>query len=124
MKFFPAVLSLCGLALAGCGDDRPIVDMKGVDQQRYEQDVAECREIADQVGVGNSAASGGLLGAIGGAAVGAAVGAVTGSPGTGASIGAAGGGAGGVFQGARSGQTKQERVLRNCLKGRGYRVLD
>lgn len=124
MKRRAAALALCGLTLAGCASDEPIVDLKGVDQQRYAQDVAECREIADQVGVGGSAAGGGALGALGGAAVGAAIGAVTGNPGRGASIGAAGGGTGGVIKGTQRGYDKQERVLRNCLKGRGYKVLD
>ncbi len=124
MMRLATLLAALGLTLAGCGSDQPIVDMKGVDEQRYAQDVAECREIADQVGVAGSAAGGGMLGALGGAAVGAAIGAVTGSPGRGASIGAAGGGAGGVVKGTQSGHNKQERVLRNCLKGRGYKVLD
>lgn len=124
MNRLAALFAASGLTLAGCGGDQPIVDMKGVDEQRYAQDVSECRDIADQVGVSGSAAGGGVLGALGGAAVGAAIGAVTGSPGRGASIGAAGGGAGGVVKGTQSGYSKQERVLRNCLKGRGYRVLD
>jgi hypothetical protein len=114
------VLALCA---AACSSD-PIVDMKGVDEARYRQDLAECRQYTDQVDVARSAAGGAMLGAAGGAAVGAVVGAITGRPGTGAAIGAGGGGTSGLFGGGVSGEKKKERVVRNCLRGRGYHVLD
>jgi outer membrane lipoprotein SlyB len=118
-------LTLLALMLlaAGCASD-PIVDMKGVDQERYRQDLAECRDYADQVDVARSAGGGALLGAAGGAAVGAVIGAITGSPGTGAAVGAGGGGTSGLFAGGAGGQRKKERVVRNCLRERGYPVLD
>jgi outer membrane lipoprotein SlyB len=109
--------------LAACSSD-PIVDMKGVDEAKYESDLDECRAYADQVSVGRSAAGGGLFGGAAGAAVGAAVGAVTGRPGTGAAIGAAGGGTSGLIGGGASGSNKKDKVVRNCLRGRGYSVLD
>ena len=111
------------VALAGCTSD-PIVDTKGVDPARYQADLVECRQYAEQVSVAGNAAGGGLLGGAAGAAVGAAVGAVTGNPGTGAAVGAAGGGTSGVIGGTARGVSKQERVVRNCLRGRGYSVLD
>jgi hypothetical protein len=121
MRTLPvAVLALCA---AACSSN-PIVDMKGVDQERYQQDLAECRQYADQVDTARSAGGGALLGAAGGAAVGAVVGAITGSPGTGAAVGAGGGGTSGLFAGGASGEKKKQRVVRNCLKGRGYSVLD
>jgi outer membrane lipoprotein SlyB len=115
-----AILALC---TAACSSD-PIVDMKGVDQERYSQDLAECRQYADQVDVARSAGGGALLGAAGGAAVGAVVGAITGSPGTGAAVGGGAGGTSGLFAGGASGVNKEQRVVRNCLRGRGYHVLD
>jgi hypothetical protein len=114
------ILALCA---AACSSD-PIVDMKGVDQERYEQDLAECRQYADQVDVARSAGGGALLGAAGGAAVGAVVGAITGRPGTGAAVGGGAGGTSGLFAGGVSGENKKERIVRNCLRGRGYSVLD
>jgi hypothetical protein len=117
---FVAVLALCA---AGCSSD-PIVDMKGVDEERYQQDLAECRQFADQVDVARSAGGGALLGAAGGAAVGAVVGAITGRPGTGAAVGGGAGGTSGLFAGGVRGENKKERVVRNCLRGRGYSVLD
>src|SRR5690606_39285529 len=45
-----AVLVVVALALAACARSyEPIVDMKGVDQARYQQDLAECRAYAEQV---------------------------------------------------------------------------
>jgi outer membrane lipoprotein SlyB len=114
------ILAFCA---AACSSD-PIVDMKGVDQERYQQDLAECRQYADQVDIARSAGGGALLGAAGGAAVGAVVGAITGSPGTGAAVGGGAGGTSGLFAGGVSGANKKERIVRNCLRGRGYSVLD
>lgn len=117
------LIALAVLVAGGCASD-PIVDMKGVDGTKYQQDLAECRQYADQVDVASGAGTGALLGAGAGAAVGAVVGAITGAPGTGAAIGAAGGGTSGLFGGGASGYSKKERVVRNCLRGRGYSVLD
>ena len=118
------ILALCA---ATCSSG-PIVDMKDVDEERYERDLAECRQYADQVDVARSAGGGALLGAAGGAAggaaVGAVVGAITGSPGTGAAVGGGAGGTSGLFAGGAGGANKKERVVRNCLRGRGYSVLD
>ncbi len=111
--------------LAGCADTyRPIVDRQGVDPSAYERDLAECRDYARRVDPAASAAKGGLLGGAVGAAVGAVVGALTGNVGRGAAIGAAGGATGGVIRGGIRGGARQKRVVRRCLRGRGYRVLD
>lgn len=117
-------LSLSILTLAwGCGSTpgKPIVDMKGVNQYQYEQDLEECSAYADEVNVAGKA--------VGGAAAGAAVGAAVGviwdghngnSPGRGAATGAVVGGAGGTG----SGLNERSGVIKNCLRGRGYRVLN
>jgi len=120
-----AVAAILAGGLAGCADTyRPIVDSQGVNQAEYERDLAECREYARRVDPAGSAAEGGLLGGAVGAAVGAVVGALTGNVGRGAAIGAAGGATGGVLRGGIRGGARQKRVLRRCLRGRGYRVLD
>jgi outer membrane lipoprotein SlyB len=117
-----ALLPLILLA-AGCTSD-PIVDMHGVDQNKYDSDLAACREYADQVNVASGAAGGAAMGAAAGAALGAVIGAITGAPGTGAAIGAASGGATGGISGAGGGTSRQDRVVRTCLRERGYSVLD
>ena len=120
-----AAAAILAGGIAGCADTyRPIVDSQGVDQVEYERDLAECREYARRVDPAGSAAKGGLLGGAVGAAVGAVVGALTGNVGRGAAIGAAGGATGGVLRGGIRGGARQKRVLRRCLRGRGYRVLD
>jgi outer membrane lipoprotein SlyB len=73
------------LLLGACAgaDVRPIVDMKGVNEARYENDLAECQNYAK---------------------------------GAGAVIG----GAGGAYKGNES----QEAIVKKCLVGRGYKVLN
>jgi outer membrane lipoprotein SlyB len=88
------------------------------------QDVAECRQYAEQISPAGSAAKSGLIGALVGAAGGAAIGAAVGAPGTGAAIGAAAGGVGGATYGATGANQSQEDVIRNCMRGRGWRVLN
>ena len=51
---------------------------------------------------------------------GAAIGAITGNAGQGAGIGAVTGGA----ESARISDRERANVVRNCLRGRGYRVLN
>lgn len=104
--------------LAGCsGATGPIIDTKGVDMAHYQQDLAECEAYATQVSTGTAVAKG----AAGGAAVGAAIGAIAGgSAGKGAGIGAVSGGA----QSARMSDREKADVVRNCLRGRGYKVLN
>jgi hypothetical protein len=112
------------LAVAACAGGEPIIDRKGVDAARYQADLAECRQYAEEVSVARSGAGGAAMGGAAGAATGAAIGAVRGRPGTGAAVGAAGGGTSGLFAGLFRGSARQDKVVRNCLRGRGYRVLD
>ena len=100
---------------------RPLVDMKGVNDAAYEKDLQECQAYAkEQSGMGETAAKGAGAGAI----VGGLLGLVTGSNTTGivqaAGAGAVIGAAGGAFTGNQS----QEAVVKRCLSGRGYKVLN
>ena len=104
-------------ALAGCAaHPDPIVDMKGVDPERLARDQAECEEYAEQIVIGEGVAKGSAVGA----AVGAAAGAINGDVGRGAANGA-------LYGGTRSGlgaDRDRQKVVKNCLRGRGYRVLN
>jgi hypothetical protein len=131
MNRFTAVaafaLGLAAMGLAGCtATNQPIVDTKGVDPNRYAQDQSECQQYADQANVAGDAA----VGAVGGAAGGAALGAITGalvpgvSAGGGAALGAASGGLLGLGGGAYSGVEQRREIFRNCMKNRGYSVLN
>src|SRR5882757_9959584 len=97
MRKLVVLMSL--MAIAGCaGSYEPIVDTKGVDEARYQQDLLECRDYAEQVSVGGEAAKGVGIGAVLGGALGAIAGAFGGGAGRGAALGA---GIGGVAGGAR-----------------------
>jgi outer membrane lipoprotein SlyB len=112
------------LSLAACtGRDRPgsapIVDMKGVDRARYQADLTECRQYADQVDVTAQAGAG----AAGGAVVGGLIGVIV-DGGEGAARGAGVGAVGGGAQGTVRGLDERDRVVKNCLRNRGYAVLN
>lgn len=113
---------LATLTLTACQGNpaqRVIVDTKGVDAAQYQQDLAECSTLADQASPGRSAARG----AVGGALIGGALGGIFGNRHSAARM--AGGGAviGGASQ-AGAGYSERDQVLRNCMSGRGYRVLN
>lgn len=112
------------LVLAGCSSYRPIVDMQGIDEAQYEQDLAECQSYAEQVSPVQDAATHAVIGAAIGAAFGAIAGAWGGDAGTGAAIGASYGGAGGALQGGAGGASSQKSIIRRCMTGRGYSVLN
>ena len=116
MKILIAVFGV--LALMGCGN-KVIVDPQGLDQASYERDLAECETYADEVSTGQKAGAGAVIGAAIGAAIGAILGntsAVARSAGVGAVVGGA--------QGTAKGENEKDQVLRNCLRGRGYKVLN
>jgi outer membrane lipoprotein SlyB len=127
-KSITVVLVVAIALLSGCAHHPPaqpaapggvIVDMKGVDPAKYQVDLNECGTYADQVDATGKVAGN----AVGAAAVGGAVGAIFGG-GHGAAQGA---GAGAVVGGAHGVQdTLHERtqVVRNCLRNRGYSVLN
>jgi outer membrane lipoprotein SlyB len=122
--------------LVGCAGPRPVLypnnHFEQVGQERVDQDVAECEEMADgyisksnageQV-VGQTAVGGAI-----GAASGAVGGAITGSPGLGAAIGAAVGATQGFLVGLfRAGSSDPSPAYQNfvnrCLKERGYEPM-
>ncbi len=118
MKFLPLIAIMLS-ALAACTTTSEIIiDEKGVDMSRYAEDLAECKTYSEQVAVVKK----GTKGAASGAVIGGVIGAVGhhGNAGEGAAVGAVGGGAKGLDRGERD----KVRVVKNCLHGRGYRVLN
>lgn len=111
------------ITLLGCAgaNVRPIVDLKGKDQANYENDLQQCQSYATQQ---SGAATSGAIAAGAGAVLGAALGLVAGGNITGiaqtAGVGGVLGGAGGLFEGNKA----QENVVKQCLRGRGYNVLN
>ncbi|MCK2097549.1 hypothetical protein [Thauera aromatica] len=110
---------LAAALVAGCAHHRPVVDTRSVaDPQQYEKDLAECQSFAQQIDPGVPAALGAVVGGI----LGAALGVVTDDPWTGAY--AAAGAIGGLVGGGAKGASNQRDVIRNCMLGRNYAVLD
>lgn len=117
----------CISLLAGmvaCADTganyRPVVDLKGVNGSKYEQDLSECQSLARQTS--NAGTTAGEE-AVAGTAIGGLLGLVGGGNGSNiaqaAGVGAVIGGAHGLYSGSQS----QETVIKRCLSGRGYKVL-
>lgn len=105
---------------AGCASqDRIIIDEAQSDMTNYAQDRAECESYADQVSVAGDAGKGAVAGAVVGGLVGAAVGNSRDVQ-RGAGAGAAVGGA----KGAGKGKREKQQVIKNCLRNRGYKVLN
>jgi len=100
---------------AGCAS-KPIVDTYNVDMVQYERDLAQCEEIAEQVASGEITAKSAAFGA----GVGAAYGVIGGDIGTAAATGAVSGGAGGLLKQ----DNEKAKVTKNCLRYRGYAVLN
>ena len=104
-------------ALAGCAaHPEPIVDTKGVNEERLADDWRECESFAQQVRIESGVARGATVGAV----IGAAAGAIGGNAGPGAGYGA-------IYGGSRSGldaDRERQMVFKRCLRGRGYRVLN
>lgn len=109
-----------------------IVDMEGVDQAQYQKDLQSCQGAGTQVQEKQPEREGIVRGAARGAAIGAAAGAVSGNSGSqGAKSGA---GAGVAASGIRNAKNRREAkvdtkneidmVVKNCMRGRGYTVLN
>lgn len=109
----------CATTNDGLPSTRVITDVKGVDIQQYNQDLYDCRQYAAQIDVGGDALSGLIAGAIVGAAIGAAVG-NSDTAERAAGIGAISG----VSEGAADALSEQDMVIKKCLIGRGYKVLN
>ena len=129
-KKISAVILVGAMALTGCAsqsDWRPTVDPYGdPNAANIERDTVECRQLAKNAsgGTAKEAGKGALIGGAIGAAAGAALGAAVGSPGRGAAIGAAAGGLGGAAKQGFGAEDDFKNAFRNCMSGRGHRVLN
>lgn len=116
-----AAIMLTGCATHGTGASyAPLVDLRGADSTQYSQDLGSCQAYASQRA---GAADMAVVGAIAGALIGVAFAAIGGGHGYRnemAGIGALSG----ALSGAGQGEGTQRDIIRRCLAGRGYSVLD
>jgi len=117
MKYVTLILML--VLLLSCASNKIIIDRKHVDMAKYEQDLAECKIYSEEISTGERAAKSGLAGA----AVWGAIGAAVGNSETAAS-GAGAGGIAGAASGAGHAEHDKQQVIKTCLRGRGYKVLN
>lgn len=111
-----AILAVTGCATHyGPNPNYSLIDPRGVNQYRYEQDYKECYALADQTNTLTSMIGGALLGIAAGAVVGGAYG----NQRAGMSAGSAMGGA----YGGAAAENEKHAVLRRCLTNRGYAVI-
>jgi outer membrane lipoprotein SlyB len=117
-------VALCLTACAGGGADyRPIVDLSGHSQAAYDRDVAACQQTARAARNNTNIAEDAGLGAAGGGALGAVAGAIGGDPLLGAGVGALAGLAGGGGYAEATTENREERIVKNCVRARGYTIL-
>ena len=119
------LILILSIWVTGCASsrpfvDEPIIDRKGVDMSRYYADEAECEAYANEVRTGEKVARGAVGGAVVGGAIGAIIDREPNSAERGAGVGAVTGG----VRGAQDGVRETERVVKQCLRGRGYKVLN
>lgn len=121
MRLAPTLLT--ALLLVGCSSQPRtpggvIVDRRGVDPIRYAADLDECAAYADEVRAADKV----VANSAGGAVVGGAVGSIYKS-GSG-SRGAAAGAVTGAVKGIADTSNERSLVVKNCLRQRGYVVLN
>jgi outer membrane lipoprotein SlyB len=119
MNFRLLLIGIPLIVVACTTTDEIIIDEKGVDMSHYQDDLSECSEYSKQVAVAEK----GARGAASGAVVGGLIGAVGGghhSTSEAAGTGAVVGGAKGINEGDRD----KVKVVKNCLRGRGYKILN
>jgi len=132
ISFFILLLAIPMSALAQNNTPNVIVDMEGVDQAQYNVDLQACQGAGTQVQAQQAEREAVVGTAARGAAVGAAAGAISGNSGSqGAKSGA---GIGVVAASSRNARNRreakketrgeQEMVVKNCMRGRGYNVLN
>lgn len=96
-----------------------IIDKKGVNMAAYQDDLHECQSYAEEISVAQKTGTK----AAGGAVLGGAMGAIWGNSETAAKGAGAGGLLGGVKGFSQASREKQQ-IVKRCLRGRGYRVLN
>ncbi len=125
-KTLSLVPFLIVFAIIGCQQYTPVVDPGSVhNSDRYYRDQAECRAIAKQGAPGwKDTAKDTVVGGAVGTGTGALIGAIAGDAVKGLAYGAVIGGVAGGAKGVYDSEKGYEQIYRNCMRGRGYNVLN
>lgn len=131
MKFgIAATVGLSTMIVFGCatqqeqvpGAGNIVIDTYGVNMRQYQLDLADCKGLA--VASRRDEGRRGLARAAGGALLGGALGAIIGDTSRAAVAGAGTGAVIGGVSGVTGAHSEANRIAKNCLRGRGYRVLN
>lgn len=108
--------------LTGCAANRyePMIDTKDADMSNYRLDLKQCQAYAERVNPQQNAIIGALIGAV---ATAASV-AIALDSGDYSSRAAGIGALAGAASGAGDAAIKQRTIIKKCLEGRGYKVLE
>lgn len=117
-------LSMCLLASCVSNDvseknDVAIIDTRGVDMDVYRNDLLDCSSFSKNIDVTERTIEEGALSGVTGAAVGAILGGKEGAKKIGGSAGILG-----AVEGNIEARYEQSKIIKNCLRGRGYKVLN
>jgi uncharacterized protein YcfJ len=114
------------IILLSCASYTPVVDTQNVkNQDKYYRDQAECKTIASQnTSTAKNVAKDTVIGGAVGAGTGTLLGVITGNTVTGLAMGSVIGGVAGGAKGAYDSNKNYETIYRNCMRGRGYNVLN
>lgn len=102
----------------------PVIDLEGVIPERYSHDLSACRQYASAVNPAGQAIAGAIIGGLVGAAIGSAVSSGRRWQGSTTRFGAGYGATSGALGSGGRAVATQERIMTNCMAGRGYRTLD
>ena len=117
-------LSMCLLASCVSNDvseknDVAIIDTRGVDMAVYRNDFLDCSSFSKNIDVTERTIEEGALSGVTGAGVGAILGGKEGAKKIGGSAGILG-----AVEGNIEARYEQSKIVKNCLRGRGYKVLN
>jgi len=119
----PALIATCALIFSGCANQPEsghiIIDKKHIDMHAYRQDLRECQSYASEVNAGATVAKSAGTAAV----VSGAIGAIFGNSHT-AARSAGAGAVAGTAKGVGAVSREKEQVVKRCLRGRGYRILN
>ncbi|MCK7597020.1 glycine zipper family protein [Microbulbifer sp. CAU 1566] len=125
-----AAVGLSAATLFGCAYQQEqvpgargiVIDTYGVNMRQYQLDLADCNGLA--TAARRDEGRRGLTRAAGGALLGGALGAIIGDTSSAAAAAAGAGAVIGGVSGVGSAHAEANYITRNCLRGRGYRVLN
>ena len=121
------MMLLGSMLLTACATGyKPVVDPAAVtDARKYQMDTAECQYLAQEnTKAGTRVAENSVAGGAVGTGAGALLGVISGNTTKGLATGAVIGGLAGLLKGGQESEEVYRQIFRNCMRGRGYNVLN